>query len=143
MNGFTGLGWHPEQAVNRETALKMLTQWAAYAAFEERDRGTIEVGKYADFTVVSKDIMTIPLGDVLKVQILRTVVGGQTAYSSVAGLARRNPRGRGFASNTSKSEGAPGTGLRFTAEEAPQRKRTPYALRSHPGIRIASNGRSS
>lgn len=80
VNGFTGLGWHPEQAVSRETALKMLTLWPAYAAFGETRRGTIEVGKLADFTVVAKDIMTMPLADVLKVKVLRTVVGGKSVF---------------------------------------------------------------
>ena len=60
LKGRSGEGWHPEQAVSREQALKMFTIWPAYAAFEERDRGTIEVGKLADLTVLSADIMTMP-----------------------------------------------------------------------------------
>ncbi|HEX8491144.1 MAG TPA: amidohydrolase, partial [Chthoniobacterales bacterium] len=52
-------GWHPEQAVSREEALKMFTTSAAYAAFEEQDKGSIEVGKLADLTVLTKDIMKI------------------------------------------------------------------------------------
>ena len=43
--GFVGEGWHPEEAVSRAQALKMFTIWPAYAAFEERLRGSIEVGK--------------------------------------------------------------------------------------------------
>ncbi|HSH39983.1 MAG TPA: amidohydrolase, partial [Chthoniobacterales bacterium] len=53
-------GWHPEQAVTREQALKMFTVWPAFAAFEEKERGTIETGKLADLTVLSADIMKIP-----------------------------------------------------------------------------------
>src|SRR5215203_6216688 len=58
--GFSGEGWHPEEAVTRAQALKMFTIWPAHAAFEEKLRGTIEVGKLADFTILSADIMTIP-----------------------------------------------------------------------------------
>src|SRR5437763_7298859 len=53
LTGFQGDGWHAEQAVSRADALRMLTVWPAYAAFEEKDRGSLEVGKLADFTVLS------------------------------------------------------------------------------------------
>jgi predicted amidohydrolase YtcJ len=65
VKGFSGEGWHPEQALSREQALKMFTAWPAYAAFEERDKGSIEAGKLADLTVLSKDIMKIPEPDIL------------------------------------------------------------------------------
>src|SRR3954468_12056495 len=58
--GFTGEGWHPEQKVSREQALRMFTLWPAMAAFEERIKGSIEPGKLADLTVLSADIMKIP-----------------------------------------------------------------------------------
>jgi predicted amidohydrolase YtcJ len=58
--GESGEGWHPEQAVSREEALKMFTIWPAYAAFEENDKRPIEVGKLADFTVLSQDIRKFP-----------------------------------------------------------------------------------
>src|SRR5207248_8481918 len=58
-------GWHPEQALTREQALKIFTFNAAYAAFEEADKGSIELGKLADFTVLSKDIMEIPAPEIL------------------------------------------------------------------------------
>src|SRR5260370_34089056 len=66
IKGWSGEGWHPEEALSREQALKMLTIWPAYAAFEENLRGTIEVGKLADLTVLSADIMKIPEMDILK-----------------------------------------------------------------------------
>src|SRR5881296_108768 len=50
VKGFSGEGWHPEQAVSRDQALKMFTVWPAFAAFEEKSRGSIEVGKFADLT---------------------------------------------------------------------------------------------
>ncbi len=56
--GFSAEGWHPEEALTREQALKMFTIWPAYAAFEEKLRGSIEVGKLADLTVLSADIST-------------------------------------------------------------------------------------
>ena len=73
-------GWHPEQAVSREQALRMFTSNAAYAAFEENDKGSIEVGKLADFTVLSADIMKIPAPEILKTRCEMTVIGGEIVY---------------------------------------------------------------
>ncbi|MFS8084490.1 MAG: amidohydrolase [Acidobacteriota bacterium] len=80
MKGFSGDGWHPEEAVSRGQALKMFTIWPAYAAFEENLRGTIEVGKLADLTVFSADIMKIPEMDILKTHCVMTVIGGEIVY---------------------------------------------------------------
>lgn len=79
-DGFSGEGWHPEQAVTREQALKMFTAWPAYAAFEEKDKGTIEPGKLADLTVLSADIMKIPEPEILKTRCNMTVVGGEIVF---------------------------------------------------------------
>ena len=73
-------GWHPEQAVSREQALKMFTTAAAYAAFEEQDKGSIEPGKLADLTVLTKDIMKIPEPEILKTSCAMTVIGGQVVF---------------------------------------------------------------
>src|SRR5882762_1229776 len=73
-------GWHPEEALSREQALKMLTIWPAYAAFEEKLRGSIEVGKLADLTVLSADIMKIPEMEILKTHCVMTVIGGEVVY---------------------------------------------------------------
>jgi predicted amidohydrolase YtcJ len=81
IKGESGEGWHPEQAVSREDALKMFTIWPAYAAFEEKDKGTIEVGKLADFTVLSGDIMKIPAPEILKTRCATTIVGGEVVFS--------------------------------------------------------------
>jgi len=78
--GYSGAGWHPEQAVSREQALKMFTIWAAYAAFEEKLKGSIEVGKLADLTVLSADIMKIAEPEILKATCLMTVIGGDVVY---------------------------------------------------------------
>ena len=81
-DGFSGPGWHPEQAVTRQHALKMLTRWPAFAAFEERDKGAIEAGKLADLTILSDDIMKIPESEILRTRCLMTVVGGEIVYDS-------------------------------------------------------------
>jgi Predicted metal-dependent hydrolase with the TIM-barrel fold len=75
-------GWHPEQAVSREQALKMFTINAAYAAFEENDKGSIEAGKLADFTVLSSDIMKIAQPEILKTRCEMTVIGGEIVYQT-------------------------------------------------------------
>jgi predicted amidohydrolase YtcJ len=78
--GFQGEGWHPEEAVTREQALKMFTIWAAYAAFEEQIRGSIEPGKLADLSVFSADIMKISETDILKTRCVMTVIGGEVVF---------------------------------------------------------------
>jgi predicted amidohydrolase YtcJ len=78
--GFSSEGWHPEEAVTREQALKMFTIWPAYAAFEEKLRGSIEPGKLADLTILSADIMKIPELDILKTRCVMTVINGEVVF---------------------------------------------------------------
>jgi predicted amidohydrolase YtcJ len=78
--GFSGAGWHPEEAVTRDQALRMFTIWAAYAAFEENLRGSIEVGKLADLTILSADIMKIPEAEILKTRCVMTVINGEIVF---------------------------------------------------------------
>ena len=87
IRGFSGEGWHPEEKVTREQALKMLTIWPAYAAFEEDVRGSIEVGKLADLTILSADIMKIPEMEILKTHCVMTVIGGEVVYEAAPGSA--------------------------------------------------------
>ena len=82
VRGFSGEGWHPEEKVTREQALKMFTIWPAYAAFEENLRGSIQVGKLADLTVLSADIMKIPEMEILKTHCVMTVIGGKIVFES-------------------------------------------------------------
>jgi hypothetical protein len=82
MKGFSGEGWHPEEAVTRAQALKMFTIWPAQVAFEENVRGSIEVGKWADLTILSADIMKIPEMDILKTRCVMTVIGGEIVYEA-------------------------------------------------------------
>ena len=81
LDGFYADGWHLEEAVERQDALKMFTKWASYSVFEEDIKGTIEVGKLADFTIMSKDIMTIPEDQIMSSQVVMTIVGGKIVYS--------------------------------------------------------------
>jgi len=81
-DGFSAPNWHPEQAVSREQALEMLTRWPAYAAFQEKEKGSIQAGKLADLTILSDDIMKIPAPDILRARCLMTVIGGEIVYDS-------------------------------------------------------------
>lgn len=72
--------WHPEQKVSREEALKMFTTYAAYAAFEEDKRGSITPGKWADLTILDRDIMVIPEQEILGTRNLMTVIAGEIVY---------------------------------------------------------------
>ena len=81
IKGESGPGWHPEQKLSREQALKMFTICPAFAAFEEKDKGSIELGKLADFTVLSNDIMRIPEAEILKTRCEMTIIGGEVVRS--------------------------------------------------------------
>ncbi len=83
LKGFSNDDWRPAQAVTRDEALKMFTLWPAYASFQEHDLGTIEVGKKADFTVFSKDIMTVPAGEILEAKAVMTVVDGEIVHTTL------------------------------------------------------------
>jgi hypothetical protein len=83
LQGRSGDGWHPEEKVTRDQALKMFTLWPAFAAFEEASRGSIEVGKFADLTVLNQDIMTVPEMQILSTKILMTIVNGEIVYGVV------------------------------------------------------------
>ncbi|HEY0322245.1 MAG TPA: amidohydrolase [Pyrinomonadaceae bacterium] len=82
LKGESGEGWHPEQAVSREQALKMFTLWPAFAAFEEKLRGSIEPGKLADLTILSADIMKIPEPEILQTRCMMTIIGGEIVYDA-------------------------------------------------------------
>ena len=73
-------GFEPEQKLSREEALYAMTLAGAYAAFEEADKGSIEVGKLADITVLSQDILTVAESVILQTEVMLTLVGGEVAY---------------------------------------------------------------
>jgi predicted amidohydrolase YtcJ len=76
-------GFMPDQKLTRAEALRSWTLGGAYAAFEEKDKGTLEPGKLADFVVLSKDIMKVSDRDLLDARVTMTVLGGQTVYSEI------------------------------------------------------------
>ncbi len=73
-------GFLPEERLSRLETLKGMTIWPAIASFEENEKGSLEVGKYADFVLLDKDIMTIEESDILKAKVMYTVVGGEVVY---------------------------------------------------------------
>lgn len=76
----TGDTFFPDQRMSRAEALKSYTWNGAYAAFEDRTKGSLEPGKLADVTVLSQDIMTIPEEQILDTRVLYTIVGGRVRY---------------------------------------------------------------
>ena len=76
-------GYEPNQKMTRLEALKTYTINAAYAAFEEEVKGSIEIGKYADFTVLSQNIITIPEREILKTKVIYTIINGKIEYKNI------------------------------------------------------------
>jgi predicted amidohydrolase YtcJ len=75
-----GEAFYPDQCMSREEALRAYTYNCAYAAFEEDFKGSLAVGKLADISVLSKDIMTVPEDDILDTEVLYTIVGGKVVF---------------------------------------------------------------
>ena len=69
-------------ALTREQALRGMTIWAARSNFEEHEKGSLEKGKFADFIILDKDLMTIPAKEVLQTKVLATFIGGEKVYSN-------------------------------------------------------------
>ncbi len=74
-------GWFPEQKISVEEALRAYTATAAYAAFEEKEKGTLSVGKLADFVILAADPFTVPPEQIESIAVDTTVVGGKVVYS--------------------------------------------------------------
>jgi predicted amidohydrolase YtcJ len=79
-NNWPPNGWYPEQKMTRDEALRSITLWPAYAAFQEKLMGSLTPGKVADFVVLDQDIMRVAPEQVLKTQVLATYVGGKAVY---------------------------------------------------------------
>ena len=73
-------GFQKENALTREQTLRGMTIWAAKSAFQEKERGSLEVGKKADFIILNQDLMNIDEKDILKTNVLETWVDGTKTY---------------------------------------------------------------
>ena len=82
INGKPAAGFQKENALTRTEALRAMTIWAAYAAFEETEKGSLEPGKFADFVILDKDIMKVPENELPTVKVLQTVTGGWAIYKA-------------------------------------------------------------
>ena len=71
-----------KDALTREEALKGMTIWAAFANFEEDEKGSIEVGKFADFTILDKDIMTVDEKELPNTKVVATFINGELVYEA-------------------------------------------------------------
>ena len=84
-------GWYPEQTMTRDEALKSMTIWPAHAAFQDSVMGSISPGKYADFVVLDRDIMTVPDSAILGTRVLATYLGGRAVYQDSLWAGSANP----------------------------------------------------
>ena len=73
-------GYQMENALTRQDALRGMTIWAAKSNFEENEKGSLEKGKFADFVILDKDIMTIDAKEILKTSVLATYINGEKVY---------------------------------------------------------------
>ena len=78
--GFPTGGFQIENALSREETLKGMTIWAAKAAFEEKEKGSLEKGKAADFIILDTNLMTCDAPDILKATVNQTYINGKLVY---------------------------------------------------------------
>jgi predicted amidohydrolase YtcJ len=81
LDGANPNGWYPEQKITVEDALHGYTSGAAYASYDERDKGTLERGKLADFAMIDRDITRIAPEEIAQARVMMTVVGGRIIHS--------------------------------------------------------------
>jgi predicted amidohydrolase YtcJ len=74
-------GFRMEDALSREETLKGMTRWAAFSNFEEEEKGSIEIGKAADFTILDRNIMTIPADSIPKTKVVATFINGEKVFA--------------------------------------------------------------
>jgi predicted amidohydrolase YtcJ len=79
-SGWPPGGWYPDQRLRLQEAVRAFTLGAAYAAFEEDLKGSLEPGKLADFIVLDRDIFAVPERDIADVRVLETWLGGERVY---------------------------------------------------------------
>ncbi|MBC7744841.1 MAG: amidohydrolase [Flavobacterium sp.] len=81
LKGFPANGYQMENALGREQALRGMTIWAAKGSFEETEKGSLEVGKFADFILLDKDIMKVKPEDLINTKVLKTYVNGELVFA--------------------------------------------------------------
>lgn len=81
LNNYPEDGYRMENALTRKETLKGMTIWAAYSNFEEDEKGSIEAGKAADFTILDRNIMEIPADSIPKTKVLATFINGEKVFS--------------------------------------------------------------
>ncbi len=73
---------HPEQCISREQAIRLYTINGAYITFQEKEKGSLEKGKLADFIVIDRDILTCPIDEVKDIEVLQTYLGGVAVFDA-------------------------------------------------------------
>jgi predicted amidohydrolase YtcJ len=81
LHGFPADGFQPDNKIKKKDALRAMTMWAAYANFEEDEKGSIEQEKFADFVILNEDIFDIHSEDIPNVKVVATYVNGEKVYS--------------------------------------------------------------
>tara|TARA_B110000902_G_C14273775_1_gene574186 strand:+ start:180 stop:1799 length:1620 start_codon:yes stop_codon:yes gene_type:complete len=81
LNNYPADGFQMENSLSREETLKGMTIWAAYANFEEEEKGSIEVGKFADFVILNQDIMKVRESEIPKTNAVSTYLNGEKVFS--------------------------------------------------------------
>ena len=82
LNDYPEKGFEFENALSREETLKGMTIWAAYLNFEEKEKGSIEKGKFADFIIIDRDIMKVETNKTPNTKVLKTYLSGELVYSN-------------------------------------------------------------
>jgi predicted amidohydrolase YtcJ len=73
-------GFQPKNSLSREEALKGMTSWAAFGQFEEKEKGSIAKGKWADFVILDQDIMQVPFERLRETKVMQTYSAGEKVY---------------------------------------------------------------
>jgi predicted amidohydrolase YtcJ len=79
--GYPPNGFQMENALSRQQAMRGMTIWAAYSNFEEKEKGSLEPGKYADFVILDTDLMNCKENNILKTKVLSTFINGENVFS--------------------------------------------------------------
>jgi predicted amidohydrolase YtcJ len=79
--GYPAAGYQMENALSREAALRGMTIWAAKGSFEEKEKGSIEAGKFADFVILDQDIMKVEPSTLIKTKVEATFINGEKVYN--------------------------------------------------------------